>query len=347
MNSLQPLIRVIPLLAAILAVSNAQNEDAPSAPVTEDAKKPFIVCTIPLEPMAYCNRNSNASTSFSGLSIQVFRDVSTDVLDWKEGEDYQFVCVTTDTPTTLYERVVPGSGDCDAFIASTTITSERTEKGVVWAHPYFDGSIGVVVKSDPQSSNGWAWTRPFTWELWLILGITAMLLPLIVYLLEVLSIKREVTAKDSVKGYNEAAWRAMWVMMHGETMGVTNLAARIVVIALAFSSLILSSSYTANLAAFLTVKSYGEISTINDLVGMSVSTVEAYQDQFLRRYGLRTIEANISSVCHCYFFFITLSVVSAGVRPGHSPLAPASPLFSLMTSRGKWPMSRQVQSPRF
>merc|ERR1719183_1839814 len=85
-------------------------------------------------------------------------------------------------------------------------------------------------------------------------------------------------------------------MIQGETMGVTNLAARVVVIVLSFASLILSSSYTANLAAFLTVKSFGEINTIKDLVGMSVSTVEVYQDQFLRRYGLRTIEANISSV---------------------------------------------------
>ncbi len=296
------LVRVLPLLGAALAGVDAQNVDAPAAPVTEDAKTPFIVCTIPLEPMAFCDANSNASSSFSGLSIQVFRDISNDVLNWKEGEDYQFVCVTTDTPTTLYNRVVPEDGDCDAFIASTTITSERTENGVVWAHPYFDGSIGVVVKSDLQTSDGWAWTRPFTWELWLALGLTATLLPLIVYFLEVLSIKRQVTAKDSVKGYSEAAWRAMWVMIQGETMGVTNLAARVVVIVLAFASLILSSSYTANLAAFLTVKSYGEINSVKDLVGMSVSTVEVYQDQFLRRYGLRTIEANISSVRAIFVF---------------------------------------------
>ena len=287
------LFGVVPLL---VANAGAQNAVAPAAPAAEDAKKPFIVCTLPLEPMAYCDRNSNASSSFSGLSIQVFRDISADVLNWKEGEDYQFVCIDTDTPTTLYQRVVPEDGDCDAFIASTTITAERTENGVVWAHPYFDGSIGVVVKSDPKTSNGWAWTRPFTWELWLALGMTALLLPLIIYFLEVLSIKRSVTGKESAKGYNEATWRALWVMIHGETMGVTNVAARVVVIVLAFSSLILSSSYTANLAAFLTVKSFGEINTINDLVGMSVSTVEVYQDQFLRRYGLRTIEANISSV---------------------------------------------------
>lgn len=294
-ESIQALFRVLTLLSAILSVAYAQNVDASATPAPEDAKTPYTVCTIPLEPMAYCDLNSNASSSFSGLSIQVFRDIADDVLNWKEGVDYQFVCVTTDTPTTLYERVVPEDGDCDAFIASTTITAERTENGVVWAHPYFDGSIGVIVRSDPKSSSGWAWTRPFTWELWLALGVTIVFLPLIIYYLEVLSITRQVTAKDSVKGYGEASWRTMWVMIQGETMGVTNLAARVVVIVLSFASLIISSSYTANLAAFLTIKSYGEINSIKDLVGMSVSTVEVYQDQFLRRYGLRTMEANISS----------------------------------------------------
>lgn len=84
-------------------------------------------------------------------------------------------------------------------------------------------------------------------------------------------------------------------MIQGETMGVTTIAARSVVIMLCFASLILSSSYTANLAAFLTIKSYGEINDINDLVGLSVSTVEVYQERFRDGYGLRTVIANISS----------------------------------------------------
>jgi hypothetical protein len=120
-------------------------------------------------------------------------------------------------------------------------------------------------------------------------------LPLLVYLLEVLSIKRSVTVKDSARGYNESAWRTVWVMIQGETMAVTNVAARSVVVILSFVSLILSASYTANLAAFLTLKSYGSINSIFDLQGMSVSTVEVYQPRFLNRYGLRTIEATISS----------------------------------------------------
>ena len=298
------LVLVISLFAARVSLANGQSQNGTTQTVTANDRgvpteytlpKPFVVCTLLREPMAVCSTASNSSTEFTGLSIQAFREIAKDAFNWVEGENYQFACVETGTSPTLYDRVVPEDGDCDAFIASTTITSERQKNGVVFAQGYYGGSIGVVTKSAPKTSSGWAWTRPFTWQLWLALGVTALLLPLIIYLLEVMSIKRQVSVKDTVRGYNESAWRTVWVMVQGETMAVTNLAARTVVIVLCFASLILSSSYTANLAAFLTLKSYGEINGISDLIGLSVSTIEVYQDRFLEGYGLRTINTTISS----------------------------------------------------
>jgi ABC-type amino acid transport substrate-binding protein len=297
------------ILSASVQMVNGQTEDAVGGPITADVttnanststnstanNNKFIVCTISLEPMAYCDVGSNASTSFTGLSIETFRDVALDAKGWKEGEDYMFVCVDTDTPTTLKERIVPKDGDCDAFIASTTISAERTEMGVVWAFPYWSGSIGIITKSTPQTSSGWAWTKPFTWKLWLAIGVTVILLPIIIYLLEVLSIKKSLTLHDSVNGYVEATWRTLWVIIQGETMSVGMLAARVVVIVLAFMALILSASYTANLAAFLTLQSFSSLNNIYDLQGLAVSTVEVYRPKIQARYGIKTSEAMISS----------------------------------------------------
>ena len=277
------------------STANDTNNNNTSTQSSSTPKSKFIVCTISLEPMAYCDVGSNASTSFTGLSIETFRDVALDAKGWKEGVDYMFVCVDTDTPTTLKERIVPEDGDCDAFIASTTISAERTEMGVVWAFPYWSGSIGIITKSTPQTSSGWAWTKPFTWTLWLAIGVTVIFLPIIIYLLEVLSIKKSLTLHDSVNGYVEATWRTLWVIIQGETMSVGMLAARVVVIALAFMALILSASYTANLAAFLTLQSFSSLNNIYDLQGLAVSTVEVYRPKIQARYGIKTSEAMISS----------------------------------------------------
>lgn len=254
----------------------------------------FVVCTVPRPPMSMCTPSSNSSALFSGLSIETFREVAEDALDWQEGEQYTFTCLESGTSTTIYERVLPEDGGCDAFIASTTITAERTAAGVQWAYPYWSGSISAVVQNTEKNTDGWAWTRPFTWQLWLALGLTSICLPLVIFILEVLSIKRRVSLRDSARGYHESLWRTLWVLIQGETMAVTNLAARVTVIILAFSSLILSASYTANLAAFLTLKSYGSLNRIEDLQGTAVSTVEAYQPRFASRYGIKTLLANIT-----------------------------------------------------
>eukprot|EP00890_Picochlorum_soloecismus_P005115 jgi/Picsp_1/5604/NSC_02963-R1_glutamate delta 2 len=263
---------------------------------TDAANDKFTVCTLERQPMAYCPKASNSTSGFGGLSIQAFREAALDALGWQEGEDYEFVCLSLGTSEVIKQELLPENGTCDAFIASTTITTERTELGVVWAYPYWKGSVGILARSVPNSSDGWAWTKPFTWELWLALGLTVIILPLIVYGLEILTLKKSVTGWDTVKGYSEAIWRTLWVMIHGETMNVSVLSARIVVVVLAFLALILGASYTANLAAFLTLRSFGDVNSVYDLVGLAVSTVPVYQEKLRSRYGLVTISADINNM---------------------------------------------------
>ena len=254
----------------------------------------FTVCTLSrVAPMASCTLGDD--TSFSGLSVEIFRAAAQDSFNWKEGTDYRFDCLQQGTLETLEKDIIPVNGSCDAFIASITITSERTAMGVVWAYPYWSGSIGVITQSTPKSTDGWAWTKPFTWSLWLAIGLTVIFLPVVVYYLEVLSIKKRVSLHDSLFGYMEATWRTLWVMIQGETMSVSMLSARLLVIVLAFVALILSASYTANLAAFLTLKSFSAVNSIFDLQGYAVSTVEAYQQRILEGYGLKTMVAQLST----------------------------------------------------
>lgn len=266
----------------------------PGSGQNETAGDTFVVCTLGrVAPMASCTPGDDKS--FAGLSVEIFRATARDGLNWQEGRDYRFECLSGGTLETLQNEILPANGSCDAFIAATTITSERSEMGVVWAYPYWSGSIGIITRSTPKSTDGWAWTKPFTWSLWLAIGVTVVVLPIIVYYLEVLSIKRRVTMVDSLMGYMEATWRTLWVMIQGETMSVSMFGARIVVIVLAFVALILSASYTANLAAFLTLKSFSSVNSIYDLQGLAVSTVEAYQNRIQAAYGLKTLETKLTT----------------------------------------------------
>ena len=282
-----PFIGILGLLLSVFVVQALAQE-------TGDRK--LAVCTLERLPMASCTVGRNESQSFTGLSIDTFRVVSLRAMGWEEGVDYEFLCLDSSTGVVLEEEVVPPNGTCDAFMASSTITAERTEMGVVWAYPYWSGSVGIMTKAVPDSSDGFAWTQPFTWSLWLAIGLTVIVLPIVIYVFELLSIKRSVNLKESFLGYSEAVWRTLWVMIQGETMNVSMFAARIVVIILAFVALILGASYTANLAAFLTLQNFGNVNSVYDLQGLAVSSVPVYQPRLLSKYGLVTVEAQINSM---------------------------------------------------
>jgi len=276
------------------ATAQSDNNDTDSA--VTGGNDVFVVCTLNLKPMALCTVNDTSPTSFSGLSIEMFRLAAMEGLGWREGQNYEFRCLDSDTPTVLKEQIINEDGICDAFVASTTITSARTESGVVWAYPYWSGSIGVMTKSVPSTTKGWGWTKPFTWDLWVGILVTVVGLPIIIYFLELLAIKRRVTVQETLRGYSEALWRVMWVTIHGETMNVSMVSSRVALIMFAFAALILGASYTANLAAFLTLRSFGSVDSIFDLNGLAVATVEVYQPRIQSRYGVMTIEATINSV---------------------------------------------------
>jgi len=72
------------------------------------------------------------------------------------------------------------SGDCDIFVAWTTISEDRTRLGVEWAIPYYSGSVAILTQSTPTMEQGWAFFKPFTWDLWVAMGVTAIVLPIIV-----------------------------------------------------------------------------------------------------------------------------------------------------------------------
>lgn len=102
--------------------------------------------------------------------------------------------------------------------------------------------------------------------------------------------------EDIVTGVHEASWQSLWTLMHGEGTDVTSLGARIAVLCFAFSALILGSSYTANLAAFLTIQQMSSISNIYDLTGLAIMTVDTYVERLRQQYPITPGVFNVSSI---------------------------------------------------
>jgi len=165
--------------------------------------------------------------------------------------------------------------------------------GYKYAYPYYATGLGVLVKSGVNESTGWAWLKPFDLSLWIALILTFFLAPAYVFIIEFLTIKRRIYAKDILPGVEEATWRAGWTLFGQETFHASSFPARFTIMFFAALCMIVSSTYTANLAAFLTVNQVtGTINNVEDLKGKAAHAADIYKQEMRTKYGIYTTYVN-------------------------------------------------------
>lgn len=221
----------------------------------------------------------------------------------QENKQYKFVCVNKTTPEVMTELTrSKDNRTCDAAISAITISIERQQMGVKFAYPYYKSSVAILTQASEASQDGWAWTQPFSTDLWIALAVTIVIYPFLVAFLELTTTKRVVFDKETAlhtfpRQGGEAVYNSLWTMLQGHTWGEgsTTIPARAATLCFAFFALIVVSSYTANLAAFLTVSKINtSVETVSDLRGKAIATVPVYIPRLRTLYGLVPSVAQIS-----------------------------------------------------
>ena len=183
------------------------------------------------------------------------------------------------------------NGTCDAGIGSITITLAREEEGIIFSYPIMSSGLGIAVRASAPGSKGWAWIQPFSWDLWLAVGITILIFPILLFVIEFGSLKRRIHRKDLKKGLMASTTRTLVTLMSLEPLEVSAFGAKVAALFFLFMALILINTYTANLAAVLTVnKISSSINSVEQLRGKAVATNDIYIPRLRARYGIIATE---------------------------------------------------------
>jgi hypothetical protein len=164
---------------------------------------------------------------------------------------------------------------------------------------YFNTALGVLVRASATPAQGWGWTRPFSGGLWLALAVTIVVFPAALFAIEFCSLKARVRGADVAPGVREALVRSVWTLTGGETIEVSSTGAKLATVCFAFFALIVSATYTANLASLLTVSSLtSEIRSVEDLRGRAVGSLDIYTQRLRSKYGLvaAAIEDSVDAI---------------------------------------------------
>ncbi|KAM6944809.1 glutamate receptor ionotropic, delta-2 [Lycodopsis pacificus] len=154
----------------------------------------------------------------------------------------------------------------DVGLSALTITSER-ESVVDFTTRYMDYSVGVLLRKAERTVDMFACLAPFDLSLWACIAGTVLLVGILVYLLNWLNPPRlPMGSVSSTTLYNSMWFVYGSFVQQGGEVPYTTLATRMMMGVWWMFALIVISSYTANLAAFLTISRIeNSIQSLQDL----------------------------------------------------------------------------------
>uniref|UniRef100_A0A8C7XXU3 Glutamate receptor n=1 Tax=Oryzias sinensis TaxID=183150 RepID=A0A8C7XXU3_9TELE len=154
----------------------------------------------------------------------------------------------------------------DVGLSALTITPER-ESVVDFTTRYMDYSVGVLLRKAERTVDMFACLAPFDLSLWACIAGTVLLVGILVYLLNWLNPPRlPMGSVSSTTLYNSMWFVYGSFVQQGGEVPYTTLATRMMMGIWWMFALIVISSYTANLAAFLTItRIENSIQSLQDL----------------------------------------------------------------------------------
>ncbi|KAK6919372.1 Solute-binding protein family 3/N-terminal domain of MltF [Dillenia turbinata] len=177
----------------------------------------------------------------------------------------------------------------DAAVGDITIVTNRT-RIVDFTQPFMESGLVVVATVKEEKSNAWAFLRPFSVEMWCVIGGFFLFVGAVVWILEH-RLNPEFRGRPSQQLIT-VFWFSFSTMFFSHRENTVSTLGRLVLILWLFVVLIINSSYTASLTSILTVQQLtSRIEGIDTLISSS-EPIGVQDGSFARNYLIE--ELNIA-----------------------------------------------------
>lgn len=190
---------------------------------------------------------------------------------------YKFKCLPFDD---MMEDIISGGIQCDIAVGGITLTSKRIEQGVQFTFPTYHATLGALVAGSVKKGGTWSFLAPMHWTVWVAFGVTTLLVPVVVFIIESYSVHGFIDGNDVSSGIMQAMYDGVVMVLNFGSFGVHSIEGRLVAIGYGFLVLIFVNTYVANLTAFLTLTSINSpIRMMDDLPGKDIAAGGVYKRQ--------------------------------------------------------------------
>eukprot|EP00633_Aureoumbra_lagunensis_P007504 CAMPEP_0197309294 /NCGR_PEP_ID=MMETSP0891-20130614/7866_1 /TAXON_ID=44058 ORGANISM="Aureoumbra lagunensis, Strain CCMP1510" /NCGR_SAMPLE_ID=MMETSP0891 /ASSEMBLY_ACC=CAM_ASM_000534 /LENGTH=726 /DNA_ID=CAMNT_0042794279 /DNA_START=44 /DNA_END=2224 /DNA_ORIENTATION=+ len=210
------------------------------------------------------------------------------------GFDYELKLLNSSFPSnrTYFEKITYNFDHYDASIHSTTYTSDRASEGMLQPFSYIDESAWLVTKTRSSGNKNafknrntfFRFAEPFSYKLWILTVSTTIVTGIIYFFIE------HSQAYTDAETLQDAIHLSLLQVTQAGGFAPVTYGGKLLVLSWGMVVLIIISSYTANLAAFLVADngSNSEYDSIYDVIGagatVCVHTGYATQDLLDENY---------------------------------------------------------------
>ncbi|KAK1581416.1 hypothetical protein Q3G72_005846 [Acer saccharum] len=220
-------------------------------------------------------------TSFHGFSIELFKAIVSELPFYLPYKFFPYNGSYTDLVKKIYLK------EFDAVVGDVAIVGNRL-KYAEFTHPYTESGLVMIVPLEKSANKALLFMKPFTKAMWMLIGIVTIYNGFIVWLIE----RNHWHELQGSPVHQTGAF--LWFSfsslfsLHGGTLH-SNLS-RMTMLVWLFVALVITQTYTANLASMLTVQGFKpatvdieSLQRSNALVGYSnASFVAKYLEDVLR-----------------------------------------------------------------
>jgi hypothetical protein len=177
------------------------------------------------------------------------------------------------------------SDECDIIIGHIPVVSGSAYS---YTPTTFRGGVQLVIPAKNTVVSWWDFITVFEWKLWMMIGITALLLTPLFWWLEVDYYKRKMGKikfpTDPTVGLIESTYRTYGKILNvTDEMRVKSVPAKIIAITWGMTTMILSSIYTARLTSNAVMQNFASnINSVWDVSNLNVGTANDAVQQFMR-----------------------------------------------------------------
>nr|WJJ63360.1 glutamate receptor ionotropic 2 [Pachyrhinus yasumatsui] len=236
----------------------------------------FIVCSKLGKPylMEVNETGKIGNARYRGYSMDLITEVANLM-----NITFQFVLAYKNQATSIIDDLI--NRRADLGICDFTITQQRNEV-IDFSLPFMSLGISILHKETPQEEidNMYGFMRPFKWTVWIYIITLFLCLSLVLVLISRLDpddwenphpCNQNPEELENIWGIKNCLWLTLGsIMTQGCDILPKGICSRIATAMWWFFSLIMTSTYTANLAAFLTMqKKEDSINSVDDLANQN------------------------------------------------------------------------------